>query len=341
MRARPPAMQDVARRAGVSAQTVSRALSGHPNVTDDTRERVRTAARELGYRRNPTARTLVTGRSNLIGVVTLSTGFYSRLTLMSGIEHAAAEAGYAVIFASLDVLDAGAYAAAIGRLHDQGVDAVITAVPLADPGERVAELLAMVPAVGVDEVTRPDDGELAVDQRAAAQIATDHLLELGHRTVWHVAGPSDWAETETRVRAWRETLTDHGVEAPAVLHGDWSAASGHRCGAALARTARADPASVTAVMVSSDEMAFGVISALSEAGLRVPEDVSVVGIDDIELAAFCSPPLTTVRQAFGETGRRAVRRIVALLDRPGESPPSAGSVRPELIVRASTAAPRR
>lgn len=326
-------MRDVASAAGVSAQTVSRALRDHPNVQPETKQRVNEAARKLGYRRNSTARALVTGRSNMIGVITLSTSSYSRLTLMSGIEHEAAERGYAVTFVSIASLTPRALETGLARLHDQGVDAVITAVPLREPGSALAERLAIVPTVAIDGPESPDDEAVSVDQVAAGRVAVEHLLSLGHENVWHLAGPPDWIESEARVQGWRTALTDADIEPPPMLRGDWSAASGHREGLLLARIPE-----VTAVLVASDEMAFGVIRALTEQGVRVPQDVSVVGIDDIELSAFCSPPLTTVRQSFVETGRRAVVRIHARLS-PGSSDDNTARsrIQPELIVRASTA----
>lgn len=330
-------MRDVADAAGVSAQTVSRALRDHPNVQSETKQRVNAAARKLGYRRNATARALVTGRSNMIGVITLSTSSYSRLTLMSGIEQEAAERGFAVTFVSIASLTPRALEAGLDRLHDQGVDAVITSVPLREPGTALVERLAIVPTVAIDGPEPPDDEAVSVDQVAAARMAVEHLISLGHNNVWHIAGPPEWIESEARVRGWRLALRAADLEQPPMLRGDWSAASGHREGLLLARIPE-----VTAVLVASDEMAFGVIRALTDQGVRVPQDVSVVGIDDIELSAFCSPPLTTVRQSFVETGRRAVARIHALLSHhPDEDDATAHRIQPELIVRASTAAPSR
>lgn len=330
-------MRDVADAAGVSAQTVSRALRDHPNVQPETKQRVREAARRLGYRRNATARALVTGRSNMIGVITLSTSSYSRLKLMSGIEQEAAVRGYAVTFVSIASLTPRALEAGLARLHDQGVDAVITAVPLREPGSALAERLAIVPTVAIDGPEFPDDEAVSVDQVAAARIAVEHLLSLGHRNVWHIAGPTEWIESEARVRGWNRALTDAGIEQPPMLRGDWSAASGQREGRLIARIPE-----VTAVFVASDEMAFGVIRALTDHGVRVPQDVSVVGFDDIELSAFCSPPLTTVRQSFVETGCRAVARVHSLLTgNTDKDDATSDRIQPELIVRASTAAPTR
>ncbi len=330
---RGPAMRDVAAAAGVSAQTVSRVLSDHPNVQEATRRRVLAAVEDLGYRRNNTARALVTGRSKTIGVLTLATNYYSRSSLTLGIELGAREAGYTVNSVTSD-LSVQALTDAVSRLVLQGVDGLIIATPLRDAAPKVRQLTARIPTVTTDGSSGSGDGLVGVDQDIAAVLATRHLLDLGHRTVWHVAGPSDWSDAASRLDSWRRTLTEAGREVPPELHGDWSPESGYRNGLILGRMPE-----VTAILVASDEMAFGVIRALSELGRRIPEDVSVVGIDDIDLAAYANPPLTTIRQSFEDTGRRAVLHLLAQIANPdmGDYPEL---VAPTLIIRGSTAPPR-
>ncbi|MFJ6794938.1 LacI family DNA-binding transcriptional regulator [Streptomyces sp. NPDC091268] len=328
---RPPGMADVARVAGVSAQTVSRVLSGHPGVLDATRAKVVAAVEQLGYRRNNAARMLSSGRSHTIGVVTLQTTFYSRAAVTSGIEDAAQAAGYAVSTATTTSLDTYAIERALARLADQGVEGVILSVPLIHGSERIEQLTRSTPTITIDGSRTDATGVVAVDQVLAARLATRHLLDLGHETVWHVAGPDQWLEAASRRDGWRSTLEEAGRAVPPPLEGDWSPASGHRSGLLLGRIPE-----VTAVFVASDEMAFGLIRALHELGRRVPEDISVVGVDDIELAAYCTPPLTTVAQPFGHTGALAVARLLRHIDDP-EAVPVPESVEPELVVRASTA----
>ncbi len=331
---RGPAMRDVAAAAGVSAQTVSRVLNDHPNVQDGTRRRVLTAIEELGYRRNNTARALVTGRSKTIGVLTLATNNYSRSSLALGIELGAREAGYTVnsVTSSLSV---DALTDAVSRLVFQGVDGIIIAAPLHEAAENIRRITARVPTVNTDGSSRAGERTVGVDQDIAAVLATRHLLELGHKTVWHVAGPADWSDAASRLNSWRRTLQDAGCEVPPVLHGDWSPESGYHHGLILGRKPE-----VTAILVASDEMAFGVLRALNELGRRAPEDVSVVGIDDIDLAAYAQPPLTTIRQSFEETGRRAVQRLVAQIAHP-EEVTAPELVAPTLVIRGSTAPPPR
>lgn len=329
---RGPAMRDVAAAAGVSAQTVSRVLNDHPNVQESTRRRVLAVIEELGYRRNHTARALVTGRSKTIGVLTLATNNYSRSSLALGIELGAREAGYTVNSVTAD-LSTRSLTDAVSRLVYQGVDGIIIAAPLQDAAEEVERITARIPTVNTDGSSTMGDRQVGVDQDLAAVFATGHLLELGHKTVWHISGPREWSDAASRLDSWRRALEEAGREVPQELHGDWSPESGYQNGLILGAMPE-----VTAIFVASDEMAFGVLRALNELGRRVPEDVSVVGIDDIDLAAYSTPPLTTVRQSFEATGRRAVQHLVANIARPDLASTPA-LVAPTLVVRASTAAP--
>ena len=174
-----------------------------------------------------------------------------------------------------------------------------------------------------------------VDQFAGAAHATRHLLDLGHETVWHVAGPDDWLESGKRMEGWRQTLEDAGARVPEPLVGDWSASAGYQLGRRLSKET-----GVTAIFVANDQMALGVLRAMSEAGREVPSEVSIVGFDDIPEAPYFTPPLTTVRQDFNEVGTRSVQLLLVTMET-GERLPPGLVVQPELIVRASTAAPWR
>ncbi len=174
---------------------------------------------------------------------------------------------------------------------------------------------------------------VAVDNAEGAALATRYLLELGHETVHHIAGPASWLDACERIAGWRMTLQAAQAPEPAILAGDWSSASGYEIGKQIA----ADD-SVTAVLCANDHMALGLLRALSEHGRRVPGDVSVIGFDDIPEAAYFLPPLTTVRQNFGELGRRALAALVDMIN--GQGP--AGSlepVAPRLVVRSSAGPP--
>ena len=333
-RGRPAVMADVGRLAGVSHQTVSRVINGSRHVSPETRERVLSAMRELGYRPNSIARALVTGRSQTLGVVSFDTTLYGPASTLFGIERAAHEAGYFIIVASLKALDRSSVIEAVDRLRLQAVDGILVIVSEAAAADALLHAPSDIPLVAVESGPVGGIPVVAVDQVAGATSATRHLLDLGHRTVWHVSGPSGSLEAQLRAEAWRATLEQAGAQAPPPLVGDWSARSGYDLGRRLA----AEP-TVTAVFVGNDQMALGVLRALHEAGRRIPEDVSVVGFDDIPESPYFMPPLTTVRQDFGELGSRALRVLVRSVEtfKTGETPPAGSLIAPELRVRASTA----
>ncbi|GAA0365624.1 LacI family DNA-binding transcriptional regulator [Microbispora corallina] len=322
-------MEDVAELAGVSAMTVSRVLNTPEKVRPETRERVLAAVRKLDYHPNSAARVLVTGRSGVLGVVCFDTTLYGPASTVYGIEQAARENDYLVSIASLPSLNRRSIAEGVDRLRSQSVDGVIVVAPHESAAEGLRHLPAGLPVVDVGGGEDLPVPVAAVDQHAGAVRATRHLLSLGHRTVWHLAGPHNWIDSSGRVAGWRSVLEAEGREAPEPLAGDWSAQSGYEIGRRLAGERE-----LTAVFAGNDHMAMGLVRALREAGRRVPEDVSVVGFDDVPESAYVWPPLTTVRQNFGEVGRRAFR---LLLDRiAGAEGPVRRLVEPELVVRGST-----
>ncbi|HEY4827670.1 MAG TPA: LacI family DNA-binding transcriptional regulator [Solirubrobacteraceae bacterium] len=323
-------MSDVGRLAGVSHQTVSRVINGSPHVRPETRDRVLAAMEELGYRPNSVARALVTGRSRTLGVVSFDTTLYGPASTLFGIERAAHEAGYFIIVASLKALDRSSVTDAVERLRRQGVDGILVIAPHEEAGDALLHTHADVPLVAVE--AGPDDGVavIAVDQIAGAVSATQHLLDLGHKTVWHISGPPNFVESRQRRDGWRAALAAAGAEAPEPLVGDWSPRAGYELGRRLS----ADP-SVTAVFVANDQMALGVLRATHESGRAVPGELSVVGFDDIPEAAYFLPPLTTIRQDFIEMGRRSLQLLLDTIESDGRTD-SGSLVPPELIVRAST-----
>jgi len=330
-RPRAVVMADVAKLAGVSLQTVSRVINDSPHVRADTRQRVQDAMRKLEYRPNPVARALVTGRSRTLGVVSFDTTLHGPASTLFGIERAAHEADYFVSIVSLRSLASSSVVSAVERLRDQGVDGILVIAPQESATSALLHLPEDVPVVAAEAGPDASVPLVAVDQFEGAQMATSHLLELGHRTVWHISGPVDWLEAQDRMRGWRSTLEAAGAPAPPVLHGDWSAHAGHELGRDLA----ANP-DVTAVFVANDQMALGLLRALHEAGRRIPGDISVVGFDDIPEAEYFTPPLTTVRQNFNEMGRRSLLLLLEQIES-GVREARRETVAPELIVRASTA----
>ncbi|MEV7027697.1 LacI family DNA-binding transcriptional regulator [Kitasatospora sp. NPDC093558] len=326
---RQPVMADVAKLAGVSHQTVSRVLNGAPHVRPDTRDRVLAAIRELDYRPNSAARTLVTRRSQTLGVVSFDSTLYGPASMLEGIERAARSAGYFVSVTSLRSLDGRSVQEAVDRLRDQGVEGVVVIAPQTSAVSAVARLSSSVPLVAVGSGNQTQVPMVSVSNRFGAGEATGHLLDLGHRTVHHVAGPANWLESQDREYGWRVTLQAAGAPVPEVERGDWSARSGYQAGLRIARLP-----DVTAVFCANDHMALGLLRALHEAGRPVPEDISVVGFDDIPEAAYFTPPLTTVRQDFGELGRRALELLVGELE--GVAPAETQvQIAPEIVLRRS------
>ena len=306
-------------------------INGSPKVRPETRRRVIAAMRELDYRPNTVARALVTGRTYTLGVVGFDTTLYGPASVLFGIERAAHEAGYLMIVASLKALNRSSVSFAVERLRVQGVDGILVIAPHLEAAEALGHAPIDVPVVAVEAGPVDIVPVVAVDQYAGAVSATRHLLDLGHESVWHISGPSDWLESRERIDGWRTTLEAAGADAPPPLAGDWSARAGYDHGRRLS----ADPA-VTAIFAANDQMALGVIRALHEAGRAIPGEVSVVGFDDIPESPYFMPPLTTVRQDFIEVGSRSLRLLVRTIEA-GDSAPSRSLVEPQLIVRASTA----
>jgi DNA-binding LacI/PurR family transcriptional regulator len=328
-------MGDVARRAGVSSQTVSRVTNGYPGVVDTTRELVLTAMRELGYRPNGAARALKRGEFRTIGVILFTLATAGNMRTLEAIAESAAQRGYAVTLMPVPVRTQSSVRGAFNRLGELAVDAIILIMEAHLLHDAAIVLPPGVPVLVVDS----DAGErytvVDTDQADGARQAVSHLLDLGHRTVWHVAGPGASFASERRTAAWRATLEEWGRPVPPLQRGDWSAASGHRAGLQLAHEQ-----DCTAIFAANDQMALGVLRAMHEEGKRVPADVSVVGFDDTADAAEYIPPLTTIHQDFAEVGRQCIERVMGRIA--GEDVAMHGTtlVPTQLVTRASTAPPR-
>jgi DNA-binding LacI/PurR family transcriptional regulator len=328
---RLPRLNDVAALAGVSHQTVSRVVNNHPNVSKATRERVEAAISELGYRRNTAARSLVTRRSQTVGVLGSELSQYGPANTILGVEQAARDAGYFVSIAALKTVNRDTISDALRHFQDQSVDGVVVVVPHSETLSALDEMDLDVPVVTVGSLGNEKISGAMVDQKRGAELAVRHLIDQGHSRIAHVSGPLDWIDGAARAEGWRQTLRAAGLEDDLLVHGDWSAGSGYEIGRQLAMER-----SATAVFVGNDQMALGLLRAFSEAGINVPGDVSVVGFDDTPEAAYFVPPLTTIRQDFEELGRRCVDAMVGEIE---EGAPVSGIVvTPELVVRGSTAA---
>jgi DNA-binding LacI/PurR family transcriptional regulator len=284
----------------------------------------------LDYRPNKLARALATGRSRMLGVVSFDTTLYGPASTLAGIERAAQEHDYFVSNVSAASLDRPAVLQAVERLRAQGVEGIMVIAPRLAAAAALTQLPDDVPVVAAEAGPHDALPVVAVDHMAGAAAATRHLLDLGHPTVHHIAGPADWIEAEQRLSGWRATLEDAGVPAATPLIGDWSAQSGYE----LASRLMCNP-DVSAVFVGNDQMALGVLRFLHEQGCTLPDEVSVVGFDDIPEAAYFWPPLTTVRQDFMEMGRRALHLLLGEIES-GTRSLRRESIPAELIVRGSS-----
>jgi DNA-binding LacI/PurR family transcriptional regulator len=330
-RAKAATIFDVARLAGVSHQTVSRVLNDLPNVRAATRERVEKAIRQLRYVPSPAARALVTRRSRTLGLITTGGAEFGSSTAAVYFNEAARDERYAVIMASLLQANATTLRQAAETLVRQNVEAIV----LVTSNRSTLELLrSMDLGVPVLAVVSQGSGlhRVSLDQYAGARRAVRHLIELGHTQIRHICGPADSMDALERDRGWRDALGESALVAHEPVLGDWSAASGYAAGKALATE------EFTAVFCGNDQMALGLVHALTEAGRSVPGDVSVIGFDDVPEAAHFSPPLTTMHQDFAQLGRDAMALMLNVLA--DEDAPNPLQRVPELVVRASTAPPR-
>lgn len=332
---------DVAAAAGVSYQTISRVINGHPHVKLATREHVLATIERLGYRPNRVARALAGGPVQAVTVLTSNTTLYGQRSVLQGIEEAARAADFAVGVRVIESDDPAVARVDVARSVERGGALIVVAFDRAGT-QALAAVPPGVPLIGIVET--PDDDEAAgkpwvwIDDRQAAAEATAYLLGLGHRTVHYVAIPSP-TDARQRLAGWRSALEAAHIEAPEPSQAGWHPRSGYEAGRVLA----ADH-TVTAVLCGNDDLALGVIRAMLEAGRRVPGgagipgSVSVVGFDDIPQAEFCTPALTTVRLDFTELGRAA---FAALREQIGAEAEDRPRPRPELIVRESSGPPSR
>lgn len=327
-----PVLGDVARAADVSVPTVSRVLTGSKFVAQELRERVLKAVSDLGYRPNGAARATRSGKRSMVAVLTGATSNYGYSKTIEGIEKAARHSGMSVIIAVLESDAEDAVNTAIDLVLSQPVAGVII-LEFDRPGlAAVKAFPKSIPLVIAGGGTRRPAGTTGalLDERGAGKDATNYLLSLGHRTVHHIAVPT-MGKHSGRTEGWKAALVAAGAPVPRVLHASWEPSSGYRLGQELAAIG-----DVTAVFCGNDDVAIGVISALADSGMRVPEDVSVVGFDDQPHVAMWRPALTTVRQDFQDLGARAFGLLEIMVESGGAPPPS--TVKPELVIRDSSAA---
>jgi DNA-binding LacI/PurR family transcriptional regulator len=323
---------DVARLAGVSHQTVSRVLNNVPNVRPATKERVEKAIAQLRYSPSPAARALVTRRTRTIGLITPGRSEYGPTSIAVNFNVAARAARFSVdTVSSLDD-DPSGVRAIVEALLRQRVDAIVLVVTDIAVLEVVLGLEQSIPIVAVAATARRSPAIVSIDQYRGARAATRHLVELGHQEILHLAGPVEAPDAIERLRGWQDEMNANRLVVRDVRHGDWSARSGFELGMEVG-----DIRPGTAVFAANDYMALGLMSALHARGLRVPEDVSIVGFDDVPEAAYLLPPLTTVRQDFASLGGLVMQKVLIAMEEP-DSVTESTPLPTTLVVRESTRA---
>jgi LacI family transcriptional regulator len=333
-------IKDVAERAGVSTMTVSRVLNNRPDVASNTRKRVQEVIEDLGYAPNMAARGLK-GRSRTLGVVATGIEYYGPSRTLASIERRANELGLSLLLSLITNPETDSGEETLVNLLAHQIEGILWAVPEIGGNrewlyERVQEI--DTPAVFLSAEPRSNISMSAVDNFYGGKLATQHLVEQGYRHIGIVTGPLSWWEAQQRLEGWRSVLIEHDMAADIdklQSYGDWSPASGEAGLLQLLGQAR----SLDAVFASNDQMALGILKAAQEVGLRVPEDLAIVGVDDIPESAFFSPPLTTIKQGLTEMGAATVNMLYETIEAKeiGEkNPPCVRWITPQLIVRKSS-----
>ena len=334
-------IKEVASVAGVSTQTVSRVINDRPDVSSETRKRVQDVIGKLGYRPSALARSLISQRSYTLGVVIAGLKYIGPSRTLSGIASAAEEAGYSLLLKELPKFDANGIAPIFQALLSRHVDRIIWAVP--EIGENRKWVNNSPFDVGVPIVyltMKPQENipVVSIDNYAGGQMAVSHLLEQGYRNIGHIAGPLEWWEARQRMAAWKDTLKDSGFEVRdnQWAEGNWSSASAVQ---AVEKLFEQYP-EMDSIFVANDQMALSVLKAVIEKGLRIPEDIGIVGFDNIPESAYFWPALSTIQQDQYDIARVAVEEMIKIIESGwqglGPINPESIMLPPTLVVRQSS-----
>jgi LacI family transcriptional regulator len=333
-------IKQVAKEACVSTQTVSRVINNRPDVAPDTRQRVHQVIERLGYQPSHVARSLIQGRSFTLGIIGYGLEYFGPSCTLSGIEQEASNLGYTVLLSLIRQPETNDVEKLLREMLSHYVDGIIWAVPEIGANRawtQQEDRSFSVPIIFLSMEPQPDQLVATVDNYSGGLMATRHLIVQGCQNIGLITGPLDWWEARQRRLGWEEALEGVGLprQDTFVAEGNWTAASGeHSLVQLLARHPEID-----GVFACNDQMALGALKTARQLGRRVPEDLAIVGFDDIPEAAYFFPPLTTVRQDMVELGRRVVRELGRALEssRSGDPyTPKTILLQPELIVRESS-----
>ena len=302
-------MFDVADFCGVSHQTVSRVVNNTGSVSDKTREKVLAAIDELGYQPNLAAKALATGKTKTIGVLSFDSTLYGPTAMLHSIQVAARDAGYQVVLNSVSSLSNSDISDGIGLLAKANVDGVIVISPRSAMADTKLQLETRAPVIFTETQDREPFGMVDVDQVGIGSMATEYLLALGHTQIAHIAGSADWLAAKRRRSGFATTMAKNSLTPAGISQGDWTPKSGYEATKALLGEAK-----FTAIFVANDAMAIGALKALNEAGVKVPDQVSLVSVDDSAEAEYMQPSLSSVRQQFDLVGQALIERLLDEID---------------------------
>jgi DNA-binding LacI/PurR family transcriptional regulator len=329
MSIKKPNIYDVAKLAEVSHQTVSRVLNSQPNIRPATKARVEAAMATLGYQPNPAARSLVTAKSNMLGLLVADTGLYGPTGMLNAMERQARQAGYFAVTVAVRFDSPESWAEGIQHLSKMHVEGIASIALRSEVLAMAATVMPNVKMVAID-IDEHQKGihSVGIDNEGGGYMATKHLIELGHKKILHISGPPTSSEAQSRLLGYQQAMHGAGLE-PAVVQGDWTAETGFRLGVEL----NLELTGYTAVFTANDALALGLMKALRMRDIRVPQDISLVGFDDIPESPYFYPPLTTIRQDFNQLGEAAIELLLS--DLAGTKRKKVESLKPTLIVRDS------
>ncbi len=324
-------IRDVAAHAGVSHQTVSRVINQKERVSPETKAIVEAAIKELGYRPNAMARSMARGRSGILACISPNLTDYTFASIIEGAEREARKHGYFLLSASAP--DEETFVALIDELvTSRRAEGIMIINPYAD--SRHALIPSNYPIVFAGARPRTEAANsVALDDEEVGRIATQHLLDLGHQQIGCLTGPMTEDCSQDRCAGYEKSLSEAGIpyNDTLVIEGDWSAQSGYDALMSLAQDGRLP----TAIFVQNDQMAVGALRAARDLGLNLPSQLSIIGIDDIPLAAYFAPPLTTLKQDFVTLGSKAAGLLMQVIEHP-DTPPQHLKLPAQLILRRST-----
>jgi DNA-binding LacI/PurR family transcriptional regulator len=334
-------IKEVASVAGVSTQTVSRVINERPDVSPETRKRVQNIIQELGYQPSALARSLIRQRSHTLGVVTAGLEYIGPSRILSGIAATAEEAGYSLLLKELSHFDEDNIKPIFQALISQHVDGIIWAVP--EVGENhswVGESSpdTEIPLVYITMEPRSNIAAVSIDNYLGGQLAMAHLLDQGYQKTGHISGPLDWWEARQRMNAWIDAVKESGMEFQEdhFVEGNWSPSSG----AQAAEKLFDQYPDMDSIFIGNDQMALGAIQVILQKGLQIPEDVGIVGFDNIAESAYFYPALTTVQQDQHEMANLAVAEMIKIIEagwqESDQVEPGSIMLPPKLVVRRSS-----